>query len=53
MTDWTYEDTINEMTCMLAALAEKPLNKREQNSIEAIYDRIHALEIRVSERLAN
>lgn len=51
MDDWTYEDTINELTCMLSALSEKPLNKREQASIDAIYDRVHALEIRVSKRL--
>ncbi len=56
--DWTNDDTpftwatINEVTCMLAGLEGQILTKSEARALDAIYDRVHALEVRVGQRVS-
>lgn len=50
--DWTNDDTINEASCMLAGLTGQILTKSEARALDAIYDRVHALEVRVGQRVS-
>ena len=65
--DWTNDDTINDRewdrhwatintmldcSCMLAGLEGQILTKSEARALDAIYDRVHALEVRVGQRVS-
>lgn len=52
MNEWTNSDTINEITCMLAALDEGELTKAETRALDAIYDKVAALDNRYMKRVS-
>lgn len=53
MNTWTHSDTINEITCMLAAIDESSndLTNAEARALDAIYDKVAALDSRVMKRI--